>query len=192
MRDGASAVEVPARGTGTIIAVVGPSGAGKDTLIERAKVAFAKSAVSFPRRVVTRPSSEAERHESLTPEAFDRAVAASAFAIRWQAHGLDYAIPIEIETSLARGDTVVCNVSRGVVAAIRAQYPRVRVIYVDAPLAIRMGRIVNRGGRADAPERARREQDFVREDADAVIDNGGALDEAVDAFVAAIEATLAP
>lgn len=176
--------------TGTLILVVGPSGAGKDTLIARAEVLLAGRPVTFPRRVVTRPTNAAEPHDSLTAEAFEAAAARSAFAIRWQAHGLDYAIPIRMEAALQRGNTVVCNVSRGVVAALGKRYPRVRVVYVDAPLSVRLARIANRGGRADAPDRARRFQAFRPMDADVVIDNGAGLEDAVTSFVAAITAGL--
>jgi ribose 1,5-bisphosphokinase len=167
--------------------VVGPSGAGKDTLIGRAKTVLDPEFFLFPRRTVTRPSTEAEEHDTLTPDAFADADRHHAFAFHWTAHGLHYAIPAWIDTHLAEGRTVVCNVSRAVVADVRRRYLRVRVIYIDASLPVRMQRIANRPGRRDQPNRAARFQPFGPADADVVVDNGGDLGAAVAAFVAGLE-----
>ena len=173
---------------GQLILVVGPSGAGKDTLIDHAKNMLAGQNFSFPSRVVTRPSSSAEAHDSCTPDEFSDATRRGAFAVTWRAHGLDYAIPIAIEGALRRGTTVVCNVSRAVVAELRNRYPRVRVVFVDAPLAVRIARIQKRGGRSDSPDRARRAGDFDPSQADVVIDNGAALELSARAFLNALRA----
>ncbi len=56
-------------GPGRLVAVAGPSGAGKDTLI---RIALAKVPEAIVQsRVVTRPSSAAENNEEMTPAAFD-------------------------------------------------------------------------------------------------------------------------
>jgi len=62
-------------GPGRFVLIVGPSDAGKDTLIAGARTACADAAnVAFPRRVVTRAISDAEDHDSLDVADFDRAV----------------------------------------------------------------------------------------------------------------------
>ena len=182
----------PQHWPGQLILVVGPSGAGKDTLIDHAKGMLAGQDFRFPARVVTRPSSAAEAHDSCTPDEFAAAARGGAFAVTWKAHGLDYAIPIAIEDDLRRGATVVCNVSRAVVAEVRSRYPRVRVVFVDAPLAVRIARIQKRGGRSDSPDRARRAGDFDPSQADAVIDNAAALELSTRAFLDALTAEPAP
>ena len=52
---------------GALVAVVGPSGAGKDTLIAHAKAALGdEPQVDFVRRCVTRPSDgQTEDHDTL-------------------------------------------------------------------------------------------------------------------------------
>jgi ribose 1,5-bisphosphokinase len=71
------------------VLVVGPSGAGKDTLLRLARSACAGDGdVVFPRRVVTRPASEAEDNQELSPAAFRQAHARGDFALHWEAHGI--------------------------------------------------------------------------------------------------------
>ena len=112
-------------GPGRLVLVVGPSGAGKDTLIAGSKASLAGNpSVVFPRRVVTRSSSPAEDHDTLDPAAFDAAAAHGDFGFWWEAHGLKYGIPQAIDGDLAAGRTAVCNVSRMIIADARARYAR--------------------------------------------------------------------
>jgi len=63
-------------GPGRLILVIGPSGAGKDTLIGWAAATCADDGnIVFPRRVVTREASAAEDNEALSAEAFREALA---------------------------------------------------------------------------------------------------------------------
>ncbi len=79
-----------------LILVVGPSGAGKDALIDGARQRLtATGAFYLTRRVVTRPlSAGGEDHESVTAERFREMQAAGAFLLSWNAHGLAYGIPV--------------------------------------------------------------------------------------------------
>ena len=147
-------------GPGRLVLVVGPSGAGKDTLLGLAKIACTGDRnIVFPRRAVTREASQAEDNEQLSPEAFRQGVARGEFATHWQAHGHHYGLPRAIEDDVREGRTVVVNVSRTVVDALRRAYADVVVIGVTAPpeilaerLAIRArgsdGKIEQRLGRA--------------------------------------------
>jgi hypothetical protein len=108
-------------GPGRLIMVVGPSGAGKDTLISGARSALAgEGRVVFPRRVVTRQSGDTEDHDTLSPAEFDLAAAQGAFSLSWDAHGLKYGIPVSVDEHIAAGRIAVCNMSRGVIAQARA------------------------------------------------------------------------
>ena len=81
-------------GPGRLVLVVGPSGAGKDTLIAHARAACRQDAtVVFPRRAVTRPASAFEDNECLSEADFRQAEANGAFAFWWSAHGHMYGIP---------------------------------------------------------------------------------------------------
>lgn len=133
--------------TGHLILVVGPSGAGKDSVISGAKSVFTHDPnVVFPRRVVTRKANiQAEDHESLTKVEFDEAAAAGAFFIWWIAHGNSYGIPISVATDLANGRTVVFNCSRDVVPEAASRNSNTTVVEITAPQDVLVERIVARG-----------------------------------------------
>ena len=133
-------------GPGALVVVVGPSGAGKDTLIALARAICADDPrIVFPRRIVTRPASAAEDHDCATPFAFDAAVGQGAYAFWWEAHGLKYALSAAIDTALRAGKTVVCNVSRAVVGRLRERYARLTVVMVTAPKDLLLARLAARG-----------------------------------------------
>jgi ribose 1,5-bisphosphokinase len=172
---------------GTLFLVAGPSGAGKDALIDAAREALEpKGTHLFPRRTITRPVIEGdEDHVELDAGSFDVRERAGAFALSWRAHGLAYGIPASIDGDLQRGVPVVVNVSRAVVAAARARFAPVRVIEVTAPAPILAARLLKRGreGAADIASRLARVEPF---EADIVVINDGPLYAAVAQFLAAL------
>lgn len=144
-----------------LILVVGPSGAGKDTLLNGAREALAEHApVRFVRRVITRPATGRgadpgeEAHESTSEQAFHARQEAGDFALSWRAHGLHYGVPADIGIDLAQGRVVIVNVSRAVVAEAAERFP-VAVIEVIAPADALARRLAARG-REDAVDVARR------------------------------------
>ena len=143
-------------GPGRLVLVVGPSGAGKDTLIRAAREAcLGDAAILFPRRVVTRTASGDEDHDTMSPLEFEKAVATGAFALSWTAHGLRYGVPATIDAELRAGRTVVCNVSRTVVSAARGRYARAVVVLVTAPHGVLGRRLAARNRAADGDLGAR-------------------------------------
>ncbi len=138
-----------------LVLVVGPSGAGKDALIERARLAFSGDPrFVFARRVVTRPAA-AEDHDTLDERAFTEAEAQGAWLLAWRAHGLCYALPGALRDDLARGRVVIANVSRGVILEAEALGVPVTVLHVTADPAILAARIGARGRESPADIRAR-------------------------------------
>ena len=170
-------------GRGTLVLVVGPSGAGKDSLIAWCRQRLAGDpAVVFPRRVVTRTAdSGAEDHDAATEAEFEAGVAEGAFALHWRAHGLGYGIPASIAADLAAGRNVVVNVSRAVLDEARRRFPPVRVAVVTAPpevLAERLRRR-NRETVGDIATRLARAAAYAPTGPDVVlIENAGSLEEA--------------
>lgn len=168
--------------------VVGPSGVGKDTLITGARQALdADKRFSFVRRLVTRPTDiELEDHLSIEPEEFSLARAAGRFALHWEAHGLNYALPISVDTDLALGRIVVANVSRHVVPSALDKYPTSQVVLVSAEISLRAERLARRGreNRDQIAARLAREGAALPGDiSPIVIDNSNSIAIGVTAFV---------
>jgi len=137
-------------GPGRLILVVGPSGAGKDTLLGFAKAACVDDAnVVFPRRVVTREASSSEDNVALSPDEFRQALARGDFAMHWEAHGHSYGLPRAIDDDIRAGRSVVVNVSRTVIEATRRAYTNVVVIAITAPPEVLAERIKMRARSSD-------------------------------------------
>ena len=166
-------------GPGRLVLVVGPSGAGKDTLLRLAQVSCAGDRdVVFPRRVVTRESSAAEDNIAVSADEFRRALEHGDFAVHWQAHGHSYALPLEINVDIRAGRAVVANVSRTVIAALRRSYANVVVVAVTAPPDVLAQRLAARARASDGniAERLTRSVDDVSANADITILNAGSAD----------------
>jgi ribose 1,5-bisphosphokinase len=137
-------------GPGRLVLVVGPSGAGKDTLIAGARAACTDDpTVVFPRRAITRLSTASEDHDTLSKEAFGEAIAAGDFALWWEAHGHRYGIPSSIDADIRSGRIVVCNVSRTVLGLARQRYASVTVVLVTAPQKVLETRLAGRARTSD-------------------------------------------
>jgi ribose 1,5-bisphosphokinase len=144
---------------GSLVLVVGPSGAGKDTLITIARDMIGPhDRVSFPRRIITREPSLAEDHDTMMSEEFDDALRRGAFAFWWPAHGLRYALATAVTDDIRKGMTVVCNVSRAIASQLRETYARCKVVYIDAPRELRAERIRARNRNTDGAEESRLDQ----------------------------------
>jgi len=180
-------------GPGHLVLVVGPSGAGKDTLITHARGRCPDS-VAFPRRVVTRPPSAAEDHDTLSEEAFDRALAEGVFALSWQAHGLKYGIPASADADIRAGRTVVCNASRTVIAAARERYAFVAVVLVTAPPEVLATRLAQRSRATDGSASARLSRSIGNDEVcpDVIIDNMGAIEASVERLLDVVLRRFAP
>jgi ribose 1,5-bisphosphokinase len=168
-----------------LVLVVGPSGAGKDTVLGLARAALAEDRrFRFARRVITRAADAGgEDHEAVSVEAFSR----RSFALRWQAHGLHYGIPADVTDDLAREVVVVANVSRGVIVEAAARFA-VRVIVVTAPVDILAQRLAARGRETAADVTMRLGRNVPIPDGvpvDTVV-NDTTPDEAARRFVAAL------
>jgi ribose 1,5-bisphosphokinase len=176
-----------------LVLVVGPSGAGKDTLIDLARrMLVGDAGVVFARRVVTRPASSFEDHDTLSDVDFARAVHDGAFALSWEAHGLRYGVPTLIDGEIAAGRTVVCNVSRTIIASARGRYANVTAVLITAPADILAQRLAARGRASDGKvaQRLARASVVVGHDAaDVVIENVGSPDLSAQKLVAVISGT---
>ncbi|OAP40053.1 ribose-phosphate pyrophosphokinase [Sinorhizobium glycinis] len=177
---------------GTLIVVVGPSGAGKDSVMGFAARHFAQRPdILFVRRFITRPSDAgSEVHESVSTAEFEELQQSGAFAVSWQAHGLSYGIPREIADKIESGMTAIVNGSRAALPAVRAAFGKVAVALVTADAPVLAKRLAQRGRESeeDVLRRLKRQvPDVVAGPDVTVIDNSGRLDVAGQRFVALVE-----
>jgi thymidine phosphorylase len=178
---------------GTFFLVVGPSGAGKDSLIDGARTLLEPTGrYVFARRVVTRPAgSPGEDHEAATDEAFDAREAKGDFLITWGAHGLRYGLPAELKRLVEAGRNVIANGSRATIAALAARLPRFVVVEVTAPPEVLAARIAGRGresGEAIEKRLSRTVEPRPEGIRAATICNDQSVEIGVERFVAAVEA----
>lgn len=184
--------------TGALVAVVGPSGAGKDTLIDGARAYFTDADdILFVRRVVTRPAGDGgEAHRSMDPGEFDAARQAGAFALSWEAHGLKYGLPVVLDAHLASGHVAVVNGSRAALPLFAERYRNLTVVNVTARPDILARRLAARGRESEEAILARlgrsERQDFapLMRDA-ATIDNSGEVAAGVERLVEQIRKAMA-
>lgn len=187
-------IDAGAAGSGIFVAVAGPSGAGKDSLIAGAKAAFAgDDRVVFARRVITRPVDDSEPYESATPLAFRLRAEGGGFALWWAANGLSYGLPASLLDEFESGKVIVANVSRDMTPVIRSRFPRVLIVHVTANAQTLAQRLEQRG-REPADQRADRLARALLKDqaleADIRIENNGALTDSIAAFVAVLTSVL--
>lgn len=181
---------------GVFVAVVGPSGAGKDTIMDFARDALrGQPDFHFVRRVVTRPSTvDAEDHDSLGEEEFLAAQRAGAFCHCWEAHGLRYGLPVSVDQQVEQGAVAIANVSRGVLPALRQSYANFIVVHITASPEVLAQRLAARG-REDAEEIKRRLMRAAPNPCDpsdaVMIDNSGEVAVAGSAFVAVLRKSYA-
>jgi ribose 1,5-bisphosphokinase len=165
-----------------LVLVVGPSGAGKDTLLDAAKQALAGDPrFHFVRRVITRPADAGgEAHEGVTDEEFTR----RDFALQWQAHGLRYGITAD---AVDDNYVAVANVSRTVIAEAVRRFAA-KVIEITAPPAVLAARLGARGreGAADVTERLARTVPLPADVHVETVLNDGTVAEGVARFLVAL------
>lgn len=134
----------PGDGPGRLIAVVGPSGAGKDSVI--AGLIAARPGLSSVRRMITRPAEAGgEDFDTVSTQDFEARQSAGDFALTWWAHGLFYGIPRAGLVPLAAGRDLLVNLSRGVLAQALALGPRLSVLHVTARPDTLAARLAQRG-----------------------------------------------
>jgi phosphonate metabolism protein PhnN/1,5-bisphosphokinase (PRPP-forming) len=120
---------------GRLFFFVGPSGAGKDTLLQWVQQRIpSDGGTVFARRTITRPAHSSEAHEPADTATFWQLAAAGHFAMVWQANDLCYGIPRGIEAELKAGRDVVVNGSREFVPQLRQLFPDAQVVWVEADL----------------------------------------------------------
>lgn len=172
-------------GPGRMVLVVGPSGAGKDTLLNALKERLADDPrFRFATRQITRPADGAtETHIPISEADYDEALAAGRFALAWRAHGLGYILPAELDDVIKAGGTVVANGSRHALPDALGKYQNPLVLLITAPKAVLADRLAARGreSREEIERRLDRSQLDMQDIPNlARIENTGTVEEALE------------
>ena len=179
---------------GIFFFVVGPSGAGKDSLIDGARDVLGDFV--FARRVVTRPhGSPGEDHEALDETGFAQLDEQGGFLITWSAHGLRYGLRHDLLDALSQGRHVVANGSRAMVDMLSTRVPRLVVVEVSAPASVLAARILARGRETpdEVAKRVMRQVEPTSADVEVLtVLNDGTLEQGIERFVAALQRAAQP
>jgi thymidine phosphorylase len=131
---------------GVFFLVVGPSGVGKDSLIDGAKKHLPPEHFVFAKRTVTRPPGMiGEDYQSCDPTTFGKRKLNGEFLVTWQAHDYEYGLPRQLAKKQAQGVHIVANGSRSAVQEISQAVDNLVVIYITAPPEILAKRLALRG-----------------------------------------------
>lgn len=140
-----------------LVYVIGPSGAGKDSLLAwlRARLDPALP-IHWARRTISRPAQAGgEAHESMDTAAFEQLRDQQAFALHWEANGLHYGIRHAELAAFTAGSWVMVNGSRGYLPQVQASYPGLTVLHITASADILRQRLLARGRETAAMIEAR-------------------------------------
>ena len=139
---------------GRLIAVVGPSGVGKDSVM--AGMIAARPEMRLVCRTITRaPGLGGEDYSAVTQDAFDAAAQQGAFCVYWTAHGLSYGIPADVLTDVQCGKDCLANFSRGALLQAAEAFPKMIVLNITASPATLAKRLAGRGRETEAEIAAR-------------------------------------
>lgn len=173
---------------GRLYAVIGPDGAGKETLM--AEALRRRRNLRVVRRIVTRPPDPANAFsDSVSREEFLARKAGGEFVLDWETAGICYGIPTSIDIPIAEGRDVLFSASRGVLGKAWESFPGLSVILVTASVPVLAGRLAarSRESRDRIAERlARGIYEMPCGPSLTVVENDGALEPAITAFLAAL------
>jgi len=164
---------------GRLIYLMGPSGSGKDSLIDAARKPLQLMNCEVVRRFITRSAeSVGEDAVGVSREEFLHLKDAGDFALSWHANGLDYGIPIQIDQWLKDGRHVLVNGSRGHLAEALQRYPDLVPVLLTVKDEVLRERLVRRGREslAEIEDRLGRNAQFRADDEPVHrLDNSGEL-----------------
>jgi len=140
---------------GILFYIMGPSGVGKDTLLNYLRQ-HRPPDVLIARRHITRPNGNGpEDHLPLSEDEFLERKKSGFFSFTWQAHGCWYGIGWEADTWLRQGIHVLINGSRQAYVRAREHFISCQGVLIQADPDMIRARLEARG-REDADEVAKR------------------------------------
>jgi ribose 1,5-bisphosphokinase len=129
-----------------LIYVMGPSGAGKDSVLGWLRAHWpANLPVHWARRTITRPAAAGgEAHEEVDVQGFERLQSQGELALAWQANGLHYGVRHSELAPLQQGHWVLVNGSRGHLPHALQNHPGLQVVHITADPTTLVQRLTQR------------------------------------------------
>lgn len=153
---------------GRLYYVMGPSGAGKDSVLGWLRDNGPSRGVLCAHRYITRPAQAGgENHVALSTSEFELRERRGLFVLTWQAHGLRYGLGKEIEYWLRQGVDVLVNGSRDAFPLARERFNDMVPVMITASRDAIARRLMARG--RETPEQI--EQRLARHDSYGVPEN---------------------
>ena len=130
----------------TLYYLVGPSGVGKDSLLNALRAHPDARHLHVAERCITRPTRRGDdQHVELDAAEFARREQRGEFLFSWSAHGFDYGVPREVLQRLQAGEDVVVNGSRAYLANALGILPGLVPVWMRVSEVVLSQRL---GGRA--------------------------------------------
>jgi len=165
-----------------LIYVIGPSGAGKDSLLNGLRQDFAcmtkPPSFYFAQRTITRNHDQSnEAHEAVDVSNFVLLNNSNAFALNWFANGLHYGVRHKELAPMSAGTWVIVNGSRAYLKEAKLRFPGLTVLHITAPSDVLRARLFSRAreNQQAIEDRLSRAQSFVPEPQDMSLSNDGNL-----------------
>ncbi len=173
--------------------LVGPSGSGKDTLLNHLKLnKYAENQPIVAHRYITRPlRMNDENHIEVTEFDFQRRKEAELFLFDWQSHGNQYAIGKEVKKWVKSGQNVIINGSRQYLTTAREIYPKIIPVWLTVSEEVLRQRLMQRGressGEIDARIHRNRKLEKLKLKNCAFINNDQSIEDTIGQIIALIE-----
>ena len=133
--------------TGRLVYCMGPSGAGKDSLLGWLRTHLPQPCpVHWAQRTISRAAtSGGKAHDSVSRQALAALRSEHAFALHWQANGLGYGVRHAQLAPLAQGHWVLLNGSRAYLPEALTRFPDLVAVHITASPQVLRERLLSRG-----------------------------------------------
>ena len=182
---------------GRLIYLMGPSGSGKDTILQGLGRLMGQRGYIAP-RLITRPRTSTERDAvSVSHAEFLQLERSGGLAMSWRANGLAYGVRVDINDRLSAGCDVLVNGSREYLLQARSRYRTLVPVLLTVEDETLYQRLVARGRenqdqirrRLDRNARYARLADSVNAGAIMALDNSGPVEDAIQALYQYLDQT---
>lgn len=151
--------------TAKIFYLIGPSGSGKDTILNHLKkTRYFNAQPQVAHRYITRATrAKDENHIELSVPDFKQRKQAGLFLFDWQSHGCQYAIGAEVKLWRDSGQHVIVNGSREYLPCAREIYPDLVPVWVSVTDDTIRKRLIGRGRESDQEITVRMQRNQILE-----------------------------